>query len=196
VAEIVLFHSALGLRTGVLAAADLLRGAGHRVHTPDYYDGEVFDNLDGGVAKRDELGYPELMRRGIAAVADLPDRLVVAGFSLGTGPAVAVALTRPGIRGAVLLHGAIPVEEFGLGPWPAGIPAQVHYAAEDPWVTAGEVDGLRADVEAVGGTFEAFAYPGAAHLFTHSDVAEYDAEAAGAVWERMLVFLERTDAES
>lgn len=43
-AEVVLFHSALGLRTGVAAAADRLRAAGHTVHTPDYYDGEAFDD--------------------------------------------------------------------------------------------------------------------------------------------------------
>ena len=45
--EIVLFHSALGLRPGVTAAADRLRAAGQTVHTPDYYDGEVFDDLGG-----------------------------------------------------------------------------------------------------------------------------------------------------
>ncbi len=44
-AEVVLFHSVLGLRPGVIAAADRLRAAGHTLHTPDYYDGEVFDDL-------------------------------------------------------------------------------------------------------------------------------------------------------
>lgn len=38
-AEIILFHSALGVRPGVTAAADRLRAAGHTVHVPDYYDG-------------------------------------------------------------------------------------------------------------------------------------------------------------
>ena len=35
-AEVVLFHSALGLRPGVTTAADRLRAAGHKVHAPDY----------------------------------------------------------------------------------------------------------------------------------------------------------------
>ena len=47
-AEVVLFHSVLGLRPGVIAAGDRLRVAGHKVHTPDLYDGEVFDDLDDG----------------------------------------------------------------------------------------------------------------------------------------------------
>jgi hypothetical protein len=34
-AEVVLFHSVLGLRPGVIAAADRLRTGGHTVHTPD-----------------------------------------------------------------------------------------------------------------------------------------------------------------
>lgn len=62
-AEIVLFHSALGLRPGVTAAADRLRAAGHKVHTPDYYEGEVFDDLDEGLRKCDALGYQEITRR-------------------------------------------------------------------------------------------------------------------------------------
>lgn len=193
-ATLVLFHSALGLRPGVHAAADRLRGAGHVVHTPDYFDGEVFDDLDAGVAKRDALGYPEIMRRGLAAVENLPTALVVAGFSLGTGPAETVALGRPGVRGAVLLHGALPVGEFGGHErWPAGVPVQVHWAAEDPWVDAQEVADLRADVEGAGGSFESFTYPGDGHLFTDPDADEHDEAAAAALWERVLAFLARVD---
>src|SRR5215208_2093658 len=100
-AEVVLFHSALVLRPGVIADADRLRAAGHTVHTPDYYDGEVFDDLDDGLRKRDALGTAEIIRRAREAVAELPAGLVLAGFSLG----------------AVLMHGAVPVEafsEFGI----------------------------------------------------------------------------------
>src|SRR5215218_10260428 len=118
-AEMVLFHSALGLRPGVTAAADRLRAAGHTVHTPDYYDGEVFDDLE------------EIARRAREAVAGLPAGLVYAGFSLGADPAELLAAARAGARGAVLMHAAIPVEElgeFGVERWPAGVPVQVHYA--------------------------------------------------------------------
>ena len=54
-AEVVLFHSVLGLRPGVIAAAERLRAAGHTVHTPDLYDGEVFDDLADGSRKEDTL---------------------------------------------------------------------------------------------------------------------------------------------
>ena len=62
--HIVLFHSGLGLTQHVLDFADVLRADGHEVTTPDLYDGEVFDNLADGVAKRDAIGIPELSRRG------------------------------------------------------------------------------------------------------------------------------------
>src|SRR6266704_2055761 len=38
-AEVVLFHHAQGLTSGVVAFADELRRAGHTVHTPDLLDG-------------------------------------------------------------------------------------------------------------------------------------------------------------
>ncbi len=57
--EIMACHSVLGLRPGVHTFADQ-RAAGHTVHTPDYSDGHVFDDLAAGVAYRDELGTPEI----------------------------------------------------------------------------------------------------------------------------------------
>src|SRR5215210_6228421 len=86
-AEVVLFHSALGLRPGVRAAAERLRAAGHTVYVPDYYDGEVFDDLEAGLRECDALGYQEIVRRAREAVADLPAGLIFAGFSLGAVPA-------------------------------------------------------------------------------------------------------------
>jgi hypothetical protein len=135
-AEVVLFHSVLGLRPGVIAAAERLRAAGHTVHAPDYFDGEVFGDLDDGSRKAEALGYREIARRTSEAVAGLPAGLVFAGFSLGAVHAELLAASRPGALGAVLLYGAVPVEGlnefFGIERWPKGVPVQVHYAARDP----------------------------------------------------------------
>lgn len=197
-AEIVLFHSALGLRPGVTSAADRLRKAGHSVHVPDYYDGEVFDDLDDGLRKRDELGVAEILRRAREAVAGLPAGLVFAGFSLGNDPAELLAAERPGARGALLMHGAVPIEafsEFGVERWPEGVPVQVHYAAEDPWVEAEEVAALGDAVRGAGAIFEEHSYPGSGHLFADPDLPEYDRASSGAMWERVLAFLDRVDAQ-
>ena len=196
-AEMVLFRSALGLRLGVTAAADRLRAAGHNVHTPDYYDGEVFDDLDEGLRKRDELGYAEIAQRARDAVARLPAELVFAGFSLGAMPAELLAATTPGTRGAVLMHAAIPVKGFGgfgVERWPAGVPVQAHYAAEDPWVEAGEVAALGDAVRGAGAAFEEHAYPGSGHLFADPDLPGYDRASSEEMWRRVLDFLDRVNA--
>jgi dienelactone hydrolase len=196
-AEIVLFHSALGLRPGVASAADRLREAGHSVHVPDFYDGEVFEDLDDGLRKRDELGVAEILRRAREAVAGLPAGLVFAGFSLGNDPAELLAAERPGARGALLMHGAVPIEafsEFGVERWPEGVPVQVHYAAEDPWVEAEEVAALGDAVRGAGAIFEEHSYPGSGHLFADPDLQEYDRASSEAMWRRALAFLDRVDA--
>jgi len=197
-AEVVLFHCALGLRPGVTAAADRLRAAGHTVHAPDYYDGEVFDDLDDGLRKRDALGNAEIVRKAREAVSGLPAGLVYAGFSLGAVPAELLAASRPGALGAVLMHGAVPVEgfsEFGIDRWPEGVPVQVHYAAGDPWVEAEEeVAPLGDAVRGAGAAFEEHAYPGSGHLFADPDLPEYDRASSEEMWRRVLAFLDRIDA--
>ena len=61
--EVVLFHSALGLRPAVWDWADRLRAAGHVVHTPDLYDGEVFDDSGSAADKIQQLGFDEVLSR-------------------------------------------------------------------------------------------------------------------------------------
>lgn len=187
--ELVLFHSALGRRPAVHAFADRLRAAGHTVHTPDLFDGEVFDDLDAGVRKRDAIGIPGLIGRAQAAVAALPANLVYAGFSMGAGAAAFLAGTRPGARGAVLMHGTIPPAAWGGEGWPPGVPVQVHYAGEDPWVEATMVASLEAAVRAAGARWEAHVYPGAGHLFADDGAPEYDAAAAASMLHRVLGFV-------
>ena len=93
---IALFHSALGLRSSVLEFAESLRTDGHTVVTPDLYDGRVFVDVHAGAAHRDAVGVEELSRRAHRAVADLPERIVYAGFSMGSASAEMLAGSRPG----------------------------------------------------------------------------------------------------
>lgn len=189
-AEVLLFHHAQGLTEGISAFADRLRQAGHTVHTPDVYDGNTFPTLDEGLAYARQVGFGELMERGVRAADALPAALVYIGFSLGVLPAQRLAQTRPGARGAVLLESCVPPSEFG-GAWPADVPVQVHGMDADPFFAGeGDIDAARALVkEAVDG--ELFVYPGERHLFTDSSLATYDADAATLVAERVLDFVNR-----
>ena len=198
-AEVVVFHSVLGLRPGVLGAAERLRAGGHTVHTPDLFDGEVFDSIDDGMRKEETLGSREIARRTEEAVAGLSAGLVFAGFSMGVAYAEWLAASRPGALGAVLMHGAVPVEAlieyFDVERWPEGVPVQVHYAADDPWVEAEqEVVPLGDAVRGAGAEFEDYVYPGPGHLFADPDFFEYDRASSEAMWERVIAFLDRIDA--
>src|SRR5450432_3574861 len=95
-AEVLLFHHAQGQTPGFGAFADELRRAGHTVHTPDLYEGQTFDTLDEGVAYAEEVGFGDIIERGVRAADELPSGLVYAGFSLGVLPAQKLAQTRPG----------------------------------------------------------------------------------------------------
>ncbi|MCW2767770.1 MAG: putative serine hydroxymethyltransferase [Nocardioides sp.] len=192
-AEVLLFHHIQGLTDGVVAFADELRGAGHTVHTPDVFDGRTFGTLDEGAAHAKEVGFDTLRERAERAADDLPAGLVYAGFSLGVGPAQKLAQTRPGARGALLFHSCMPITgEWAFGPWPDGVPVQIHGMDQDPFFAEeGDIDAARELVATVGPSAELFVYPGEQHLFADSSLASYDADAATLMTKRVLDFLDR-----
>ncbi|WP_319463166.1 dienelactone hydrolase family protein [Micromonospora sp. RTP1Z1] len=187
-AEVLLFHHAQGQTTGFLAFADEIRRAGHTVHTPDLYDGHTFATLDDGLAYAREVGFDNLLDRGVGAADGLPNELVHAGFSLGVMPAQKLAQTRAGARGALLFESCLPVSEFGTA-WPAGVPVQIHGMDADPiFAGEGDIDAARALVESAEDA-ELFVYPGDRHLFADSSLPSYDADATKLLIQRVLDFL-------
>jgi len=190
-AEVLLFHHAQGQTAGFLAFADELRRAGHTVHTPDFYDGRSFESLDDGLAYAREIGFGELLERGVRAADKLPSELVYAGFSLGVMAAQKLAQTRDGAAGSLLFHACLPASEFGPS-WPAGVPVQIHAMDADPFfVDDGDIDAARALVESAEQA-ELFLYPGDQHLFADSSLPSYDTEATALLTRRVLEFLTAT----
>jgi dienelactone hydrolase len=193
-AEVVLFHHVQGLTDGVRAFAEELRADGHTVHTPDLFDGARPATIEDGVALTQGIGDEVLGERAGRAVAGLPGSLVYAGFSFGAGTAQRLTQTRPGARGALLYESCIPITgEWAFGPWPDGVPVQIHGMDKDPFFALeGDIDAARELVETVGpGLAELFVYPGERHLFTDSSLPSYDADAAALVVQRSREFLDR-----
>jgi dienelactone hydrolase len=184
-ATVLLFHQAQGLTAGCLDFADELRAAGHVVHTPDLYEGRTFTKLSGGMEYAGSVGFETILQRGIRAAESYPDDLVYAGFSLGGMSAQKLTQSRPGARGTILLHTAIPLSEFG-GTWPSGVPLQIHTMEQDEY---GDVDVARQLVQEIERA-ELFVYPGDRHLFTDNSLPDYDEGAATLVRERVLRFLQ------
>ena len=188
-AEVLLFHHAQGLTSGVRDFAEGLRQAGHTVHVPDLYGGRVFDDLEAGVAHAAEVGFDTIAERGRLAAEGLPAGLVYAGFSLGVLPAQLLAQTRPGAKGALLFHSCVPTAECG-GEWPQGVPVQVHgMDGDEIFVEEGDIDAARALVAATTNA-ELFLYPGDQHLFADPSLSSYDEPAAKLLADRVSAFLD------
>ena len=117
--QIALFHSVLGVRPGVIDAAERLRAAGHEVEVVDQYGGRVFDDYDEASAHAETIGYPVLMDRAVAAVEHLRDGFVAAGFSNGGGMAEYVATQRPDRRRALRQRRARHRAHRGKSPAPS-----------------------------------------------------------------------------
>ena len=185
-AEILLLHHALGVTPGVLAFAEDLRAQGHVVRVPDLFDGHTFTRLEDGVAYARKAPVDD---RVDAAVKALPNGIVYAGWSLGVMAAQKLAQTRDGALGAVLISSAVAPEEFG-GPWPHGVPLQMHMMENDEWAKDYDIPAARDIVANVEGA-ELFLYPGDGHLIADSSSPDYDEKAASLLKKRVFEFLDR-----
>lgn len=192
-AEVLLLHHVQGLTPGVEAFAGDLRAAEHVVHVPDLFEGHTFGSIDEGMAHVRGLG--DAIDQRADDVADgLPDSLVYAGFSMGGGIAQRLAQTRPGARGALLYETCYPISgDWAFGPWPAGVPVQVHGMDADPFFAeeGADIDAARELVTAHPDLAELFLYPGDRHLFADRSLPSYEPEAAASLLRRTLAFLDR-----
>ena len=191
-ADVLLFHHAQGLTPGISAFADELRAAGHTVHVPDLFGGQTFGSIDEGMAFINAEGFDALRERGVRLADDLPAELVYGGFSFGETIAQQLAQTRPGARGALLFYSCIPITgEWAFGPWPDGVPVQIHGADRDPiFVGEGDIDAAREIVANVPDA-ELFLYPSDQHYFADSSLPSYDPAATALLTRRVLDFLAR-----
>jgi dienelactone hydrolase len=192
VAEVLLFHHAQGLTPGIQSFADDLRAAGNTVHTPDLFDGRTFGSIREGMAFIEATGFDRLRARGVRVAGDFPAGLVYAGFSFGESIAQQLAQTRPGARGALLFYSCVPISgEWAFGPWPDGVPVQIHGMDADPYfVGEGDIDAAREIVATVPDA-ELFLYPGNQHYFADRSLPSFDAAAAALLTQRAIEFLAR-----
>ncbi|MFD4654373.1 dienelactone hydrolase family protein [Kitasatospora sp. NPDC058444] len=190
-AQIVLFHSAYGLRPAVHAAAERLRAAGHTVHTPDLFDGRTFESVEEAQEFQEELGgRDELLRRAVTAAAPVSEGgLVYAGFSLGGAVAQNLALADEKARGLLLLHGTSDLREDAA----TEIPVQLHIAEPDPFEPEDWLNAWYLRMRRAGAEVEVHRYQGAGHLFTDPELPDYDEEAAERAWAASLDFLAELD---
>jgi dienelactone hydrolase len=181
VANIVLFHSSLGLRRAVLADADRLRARGHHVAVPDLLDGQCFADTRSAQAFLAKLGREQVRARALHAVDRLPPGQVYAGYSLGGGLAQWLLEIRGDASGGIFISNGNPP----AATW-HDVPVQVHAARSDTWI-----DERALDLLAQAGA-EVFRYAGG-HLFADTDLADHHAGSTSRMWEEIDAFLARLE---
>lgn len=190
-AEILLFHHALGLTDGLQEFAERLRANHHAVYCPDAYSGKTFKYLDDGIPFAQSLGHDALTEVAGRAYRQHRDADVVMGFSLGTAQAQQLAQHKRRIRACLLMGGALPAEALG-GDWRHTCSLQVHVADPDEWVRPDEVEALL--YHAPHG--ELFRYPNKGHMFIDPSSRDYDADAADQFEDRVVEWLAGVDADA
>jgi len=183
-ADVVLFHSAYGLRPAVRTLARAWRREGHHVTTPDLYDGKTAATLDAALSLRDAIGRDELLRRARASVARARPGTILAGLSLGASMAQRVAASDERFSRLLLLHGIAEVPTRLPVPWTV----EAHVAEGDRWAPPEELESWRRALTELGARVEVSVYTGG-HLFTDTELPDHDPVSAARVRARALLFL-------
>ena len=192
-ANVIVFHSVLGVRRGILDFSEELARHGNQVHVVDLYDGKSFDDMQEAFDHFLSIGIEGMMERTVQYTQDLPRDAVYAGFSNGGASAMLLAGTKPGAKGCLLMHAAMPIKELGMETWPADVPVQVHYAETDPWKEEDGITQLKNDVEGSDAPYAYYEYPVEGHLFTDAGLPEYHEASANMLLDRVKRFLQRVD---
>lgn len=99
-----------------------------------------------------------------------PDNIAAIGYCFGGGVVLHMARYGADLKAVASFHGSL-----GLGIAPEGeggdVTARVvaYNGEADPWVTAEQIDGLRASMESAGAQFELVSLPGATHGFSNPE---------------------------
>jgi carboxymethylenebutenolidase len=189
---VLVLHAWWGLNATMRAYADRLAEAGFVAIAPDLYRGTIADTIDAADAASSEVSAADGKRLVRAAVdrlrsdeGELGRGIGVVAFSFGCYFGLELAAHGNDVDAVVLHYGT-----GGEMDWSQAEAAFLgHFAANDPYESAEEVEALRSALadSGLGVRFES--YPGTRHWFVEPDRPEYDAEAAQLAWDRTVAFL-------
>lgn len=192
---VLVLHAWWGLNDTIKTVCGRLAEAGFVAFAPDLYHGKIADTIEraevlGGALDENHVQAKAeiaVSARFLSGQTSAPD-LAVIGFSLGAYYALDLAANDPArVASVVLFYGTGPADFSRSQASFLG-----HFAADDPYEPAANVDGLEADLRQAGRPVTFHRYPGAGHWFFEPDrVDAYRPAAAALAWERTLAFLKR-----
>jgi carboxymethylenebutenolidase len=191
---LLVLHAWWGLNPFFKNLCDRLALAGFVALAPDLNEGEVAVTVD--EAQRLMAGRDRgRTRNAVLAALDAlraqpgvqPGGLGALGFSMGASWAAYLAAARPDDLAAVVLFYGTQIAEFAA----ARAAFQGHFAENDEWESAADVQRMKEALEAAGRPAIFYSYPGTEHWFFENDRPEFNRLAAQMAWERTLSFFGR-----
>lgn len=173
---LVLFHHVLGVTPGFLRFAEALRAEGVDVSTPDLFGGEVFPDVESGLAHLATMGDGAIEARAEAAVQAVEGSLVVAGISLGAAAAQHVMQHHSKVNGALLFSAFLDPDQLGGG-WP-GKETHIFASRRDEFFVAdGDLEAARSWAERHP-ELHVHLYDRGGHLFMEDGHPDHDSMAS------------------
>ena len=188
----ILLHAWWGLNDDVKKRAEIMRGEGYAVVTPDLLSGRVATTIDEAKAQTKDESENEDRNTKIVddAVTDLAkkvDRIGIVAWSMGVWYAWKMGISRSDkVKALVLFYGIGPNE-----PHAPKSPVLVHYAEHDEFEDIGLARTVEKEMLAAGRDIKVELYPGTKHWFDEPSRPEYDKAASDLAWQRTRAFFAR-----
>ncbi|MEZ4747114.1 MAG: dienelactone hydrolase family protein [Calditrichia bacterium] len=197
---ILVVHEWWGATEYVRERADMLAKLGYTALAVDMYgEGKIADHPDDAMKFATEVmqNIPAGEQRFREAMKLLKSQATVdtskigaIGYCFGGGVVLHMARAGMPLDAVVSFHGSIATQNPAKeGDVKAAI--LVCNGADDPFVTAEQIDAFKAEMEAAGADFKFVNYPGALHSFTNPD-----ADANGQKFEMPLAYNKAADEQS
>lgn len=205
---ILVVHEWWGHNAYARKRADMLAELGYTALAVDMYgDGKTARHPDDAGKFSGELrqNMPLAAARFTAAMELLqqepsvdPQKIAAIGYCFGGGVVLEMARAGVDLDGVVSFHGSLaPAVPAKSGTVKAKI--LVLNGADDPFVSAGEIDAFKKEMDSAGVDYTFINYPGAVHSFTNPDAdvfgrefnlpLAYNQEADKKSWQAMRNFL-------
>jgi carboxymethylenebutenolidase len=192
---ILVLHAWWGLNDTIKDVCDRLAVEGYVAYAPDLFNGRIAQTVEEAeqLSSQADSQSQAIFANIAAAVDHLWDQvqphdrgLGVVGFSFGAYYALQLSGSDPErVRAVVLFYGC------GDGDFDKARATYLgHFAANDPYEPAENVDWLENALQSSGRPATFHRYEGAGHWFFEPDrVDAYDETAANLAWERTVTFL-------
>jgi dienelactone hydrolase len=131
-----------------------------------------------------EIGWPVICRRAIAALKNLPDSTILAGFSMGAGVIASLWNQRPDSKAVLLFHGLAEIPR-NVKP---GLKVQTHIAGVDQFVSDEQRALWAGSAQTTGLLIENHDYLNTGHFFTDFQLDRLQCRRLGTCMETRIGF--------